>query len=214
LVNCNHFGFVMALAKKGTRLIKIDGVEYRWIVQPDDEPGLGIVVELSENPGQRMMTWIDRGNIISPRLVRKAILYALKQGWHPEEKGTIIVFRFEGIFQKEDEWVGVPEEYWAKWTQIYQQSQECLNLSQPCPVCGAVALHRWYQVGKLIERVIEGIEFMAEGGLWEWCSNCHSFEHSHGLVPAWWSCDLEVDEQKLTALPIALEAATQAHKTE
>jgi hypothetical protein len=108
-VNCNHFGFVTALAKKGTRLIKIDGVEYRWVVQPDDEPGLGIVVELSENPGQRMMTWIDRGNIISPWLVRKAILYALKQGWHPEEKGTIIVFRFEGIFQKEDEWVGVPE---------------------------------------------------------------------------------------------------------
>lgn len=114
----------MGLAKKGTRLITIDDVEYRWVVQPDDEPGLGIVVELAENPGQRMMTWVEYGNVISPWLVRKAILYALEQGWHPAEKGTVIVFRFEGILQKEDEWGSVPKAYWAKWTEIYQQSQE------------------------------------------------------------------------------------------
>jgi hypothetical protein len=203
----------MGLAKKGTRLIKIDDIDYRWVVQPDDEPGLGIVAELAENPGQRMMTWVEHGTVISPWLVRKAILHALEQGWHPAEKGTIIIFRFEGVIQKEDEWVGVPAAYWAKWTEIYQQSQECLNLSQPCPVCGAVALHRWYQIGKPVERVIEGMKFVAEGGLWEWCSSCHSFEHYSGLVPDWWSCDLEVNVQELTALPTAIEAARQALKT-
>jgi hypothetical protein len=60
----------MAIAKKGTRLIRVDDVEYRWIVQPDDEPGLGIVVECAENPGQRMITWVEHGNIISPWLVK------------------------------------------------------------------------------------------------------------------------------------------------
>jgi hypothetical protein len=202
----------MGLAKKTTRLITIEHIVYRWVVQPDDEPGLGIVVELAENPGQRMMTWVEHGNIISPWLVRKAILHALEKGWHPAEKGTILIFRFDGIIQKEDEWGGVPEAYWTNWAKIYQQSQECLNISEPCPVCGSIALHRWYQTGKTIERVIEGVEFIAEGSLWEWCSNCHSFEHSRSLVPAWWSCELEVDEQKLTALPTAIEAARQALK--
>jgi hypothetical protein len=92
----------MAVAKKSTRLIKVDDVEYRWVVQPDDEPGLGIVVELSENPGQRMMTWVEHGNIISPWLVRKAILQALQKGWLPQKKGTVVVFRFEGILQKDN----------------------------------------------------------------------------------------------------------------
>jgi hypothetical protein len=56
----------MAIAKKGTRLITVDDIEYRWVIQPDDEPGLGIVVECAENPGQRMITWVEHGNIISP----------------------------------------------------------------------------------------------------------------------------------------------------
>jgi formylglycine-generating enzyme required for sulfatase activity len=62
--------------------------------------------------------------------------------------------------------------------------------------------------------VVEGVEYVAEGGLWEWCSSCRSFEHWNSLVPAWWSCDLEVDEQQLTALPTALEVAIQAQKAE
>ncbi|MEH2059434.1 MAG: hypothetical protein V7K97_25425 [Nostoc sp.] len=78
----------MALAKKGTRLIKVDGVEYRWVVQPDDEPGMAVVVEC-------------QGNIISPWLLRKAILYAIDQGWNPKQRGQQIVFRFEGDHIKE-----------------------------------------------------------------------------------------------------------------
>jgi len=92
----------MALAKKGTRLIKVNDVEYRWVVRPDDEPGLGIVVGCADNPGQRMITWVEHGNIISPWLVRKAILHALDRGWHPKQKGKEIVFRFEGIVSRED----------------------------------------------------------------------------------------------------------------
>ncbi|BAY62837.1 hypothetical protein NIES22_29130 [Calothrix brevissima NIES-22] len=100
----------MGLAKKGTRLIKVNDVNYRWVVQPDDEPGMAIVVECAENPGQRMITWVEHGNIISPWLVRKAILHALDQSWHPKRKGQQIVFRLEGIISRENNWTGVPSE--------------------------------------------------------------------------------------------------------
>lgn len=102
-INEHYFKFSMAIAKKGTRSIRVDDVEYRWVVQPDDEPGLGIVVECTENPGQRIIIWVDHGNIISPWLVRKAILYALEKGWQPKQKGKELVFRFEGILQNQSE---------------------------------------------------------------------------------------------------------------
>lgn len=91
----------MAIAKKGTRQIIVDGVAYRWIVSPDDEPGLGIVVELAESPGEKIITWVEHGNIISPWLVRKAILHALSKGWQPQKPGQGVGFRFEGILEKE-----------------------------------------------------------------------------------------------------------------
>jgi hypothetical protein len=92
----------MALAKKGTRQIKVNEITYRWVVQPDDEPGMAIVVECAESPGQRMITWVPYGNIISPWLVRKAIIDALDRGWHPKETGQELAFRFEGVVQKQD----------------------------------------------------------------------------------------------------------------
>ena len=61
----------------------------------------------------------------------------------------------------------MPEACWAKWTEIYQQSQECLNLSSPCLVCGAVKLHRWYQIGKPVERVIEEYNQSYKDGILE-----------------------------------------------
>jgi hypothetical protein len=100
----------MAIAKKGTRLIRVDDVEYRWIVQPNDEPGLGIVVECAENPAQRMITWVEHGNIISPWLVRKAILHALDRGWKPKQRGQELSFRFEGILVNPKDLTGVPTE--------------------------------------------------------------------------------------------------------
>lgn len=195
----------MALAKK----INVGQTEYRWVVQPDDEPGMALVVECSDNPGQRMITWMEYGNIISPWLVRYAILHALENGWHPKQRGTVVVFRFEGIVQKQAGWFGVPCNHEAEWMRIFQESQESLNLSAPCPICGRVALHRWYQVGKPIDLVIAGKKFVAEGGLWEWCSSCHCCEHSSCLVPEWWSCSLEVDTANLTASPTVIEEAME-----
>jgi hypothetical protein len=83
----------MGLARKGTRLLTVEDGRYRWIVAPEDEPGLGIVVEAADAAGQRMVTWVEHDTIISPWLVREAILHALSHGWRPRERGPELVFR-------------------------------------------------------------------------------------------------------------------------
>jgi hypothetical protein len=112
--------------------------------------------------------------------------------------------------QNQENWYGVPDEYRTAWQQVYQESQESLNLSVPCPICNVIALHRWYQIGRLVDQVIDDRKFIATGAVWEWCSSCRGFEHYSGLVPDWWSCDLEVDDKQLTALPTAIESAIEA----
>lgn len=106
-----------------------------------------------------------------------------------------------------DEWHGVPLDRDAEWKAVFQSSREILNLSAPCPICRVMTLHRWYQIHQPEERVIDGLRFIGRGGLWEWCSACRSFQHYSCYVPEWWSCDLEIDEKKLTALPTAIEEA-------
>jgi hypothetical protein len=108
---------------------------------------------------------------------------------------------------KEYNWEGVPPEHQAAWLKIFLSSHELLHLSAPCPVCSVESLCHWYQIGKPIDRVIEGARFTASGGLWEWCRNCHSYQHYSCLVPDWWSCDLSVDIKQLTTLLTAIEEA-------
>lgn len=107
-------------------------------------------------------------------------------------------------------WQGVPTRYSARWQEIFQSSQEIMNLAAACPVCGHSSLHRWYQVGKSLDRVISGMRFVASGALWEWCSTCRCYEHSSCMVPEWWSCALEVNLSSLTAEPTAIEDALQS----
>ncbi|MGW6423256.1 hypothetical protein ACWF82_11330 [Nocardia sp. NPDC055053] len=83
----------MGIARRGTRILNLDGERYRWVVSPDDEPGLAIVVEVAEGHGQRMVTWMDHGTIITPRVVAGAIHRALRRGWTPRERGTEVVYR-------------------------------------------------------------------------------------------------------------------------
>jgi hypothetical protein len=102
------------------------------------------------------------------------------------------------------DWHGVPEEHRGKWIAVFSASQEILTLSAPCPICGAIALHRWYQAHRPID---DQPGFVARGGLWEWCSACRSFEHYSALVPDWWSCALLVDTKGLTPYPTTIEEA-------
>jgi len=82
----------MTLAKRTTRTITVNAERFRWRVAPNDEPGMAIVVESAAAQGQRMVTWVDHGNTISPWLVRRAILHALQSGWHPQQRGAGVDF--------------------------------------------------------------------------------------------------------------------------
>ena len=87
----------MTMPKKGTRRIVVDEIAYRWLVSPNDEPGLGIIVEREQSLGQKMITWVEHENIISPDTVKKAILYALSKGWQPEKPARILEFQFKDL---------------------------------------------------------------------------------------------------------------------
>jgi hypothetical protein len=93
----------MTLAKKATRSITVNGERFRWRVAPNDEPGMGIVVESASAQGQRMVTWVEHGNTISPWLVRRAILNALESGWNPKRKGSELSFRFRCLIDRNDD---------------------------------------------------------------------------------------------------------------
>ncbi|WP_278261528.1 hypothetical protein [Nocardia sp. AG03] len=85
----------MGIARRGTRILHLDGECYRWVVSPDDEPGLGIVVEIAEGAGQRMVTWVEHGTVITPRVVAGAVHRALRRGWTPKQRGKEVVYRVE-----------------------------------------------------------------------------------------------------------------------
>ena len=94
----------MALAKRKTRLIHVDGTEYRWVVSPDDGY-LVLVVELAREPRSRLLVYssydellvpnLDAGGhtrfsetMITPGFVRCWIRYALAHAWEPSTPGA------------------------------------------------------------------------------------------------------------------------------
>ena len=87
----------MTLARKGSRQLVLDGVRYRWTVAPNDEPGVGIVVELADSPASRLVSWVEHGVVVSPGLVRRAILDAVATGWRPHDRGPELVRRVAGF---------------------------------------------------------------------------------------------------------------------
>ncbi|MET8651197.1 hypothetical protein [Nocardia aurea] len=52
-------------------------------------------MEVAEGHGQRMVTWVDHGTIITPRLVARVIYRALNRGWTPKQRGTQVDYRIE-----------------------------------------------------------------------------------------------------------------------
>jgi hypothetical protein len=96
----------MALARKGSRTIQVEGTAYRWVVSPDDG-FMRIVVERAERPGQRLSVQIGYGDEVSasgtsvqtqriaPGLIRQLILQAPSLGWRPTERGKELFLRLE-----------------------------------------------------------------------------------------------------------------------
>lgn len=108
-----------------------------------------------------------------------------------------------------NQWKSVPGELLPRWYAVFGASRNGADVAGACPVCEEPQLHRYYQVGRPVDRESGGERFVATGASWEWCSNCRTFVHASALVPDWWPADLVVDARQLTALPDALDEAVR-----
>ncbi|WP_119728837.1 hypothetical protein [Thermomonospora amylolytica] len=94
----------MTLARKGTRRIVVDGVEFRWKVRhkPTYDQGIGsdpltFVAELAEYSGALLVVslpyphpgnWLELPSVpVLPRTVATAIRLAMERGWQPSRPG-------------------------------------------------------------------------------------------------------------------------------
>jgi hypothetical protein len=106
------------------------------------------------------------------------------------------------------EWQNVPENYRHRWIQIFSNSQEGINLFEPCPMCGQNTLHHYYQyMGEKKSFILNGKNYTGRGDLWEWCSSCRTFERYYAAIPDWWNFDLPMDNSRLVSDPDELEKA-------
>jgi hypothetical protein len=81
----------MTLARKTSRRIEVESSLYRWTIASSDLPDLAIVVQDILGRGQRLVSWVEFGVVITPALVRRAILDALSSGWTPAKPGPDFV---------------------------------------------------------------------------------------------------------------------------
>jgi len=95
----------MAIPRRKTRLISVDGLEYRWLITfPRSGPLSRIVtiaVELCSSPGTKLVVYpvgvdvnfvdYDRGDPITPKVVERFIRSAVANGWTPTASSGIFV---------------------------------------------------------------------------------------------------------------------------
>lgn len=100
-------------------------------------------------------------------------------------------------------WVEVTDHDRPRWDGVFGLSLAHLDLEDPCPVCGVVALHRWYwrQAG------VVSAPGRERGSSWQWCSACRSYVYATGPVPHWWVDELIVPPLRMTHDPQPLEEA-------
>ena len=72
--------------------------------------------------------------------------------------------------------------------------ENCSVFPEVCPICGARTGHVY------MHRYKEG-----RGGIWIWCSSCHSYSHMSSIIPDWWENPEYIDEDKLNHSPECLD---------
>lgn len=79
---------------------------------------------------------------------------------------------------------------------VYLDFKKIKSFPTSCPVCRELSAHIYMHA--YAERT-------RRGGLWIWCSECHSFWHSSVYVPKFWeNCEL-IKNEELCAVPDYLE---------
>lgn len=86
----------MAIPKKGTRTINVDGKAYQWFAQVDADyfHKRFIIESIDDNRYQIIGSFVYKHDlVISPSLIKQAIQQAKDQGWKPgisdEQKITV-----------------------------------------------------------------------------------------------------------------------------
>lgn len=97
----------MSIPKKGSRLIAVDGVTYRWRIrrkptycQANSWGPLTFAVEAADGPGRVLLVslpcsrpdaWLgERAMAVRPALVSATIRRALNHGWAPHQTGNAL----------------------------------------------------------------------------------------------------------------------------
>ena len=62
------------------------------------------------------------------------------------------------------------------------------NYPDICPKCGSTEKHVYFQ---------RYDEEDNDGGVWMWCSKCHSYTHAHVIIPPKWKNAPFIDEDML-----------------
>lgn len=111
----------MALPKKGSRSITVEGRRYRWQGNlPDYSTAGHIVVEDWETPGQRLRIHFDpwqltgeRAAYVSKAIVRQVIFAGLSRGWRPAAPGPDLQLEREALYPPYDPFffTGEPERH-------------------------------------------------------------------------------------------------------
>ncbi len=92
----------MALPKKGSRKIIVDGYQYSWIASGNDD-WIGLIICSANVPGQKLLAQFDYHSFrfttensthlkqdlsITPFIVRQVIHYGINSGWIPERRAS------------------------------------------------------------------------------------------------------------------------------
>lgn len=95
----------MALAKKFTRRIVVNGEPFLWYFRDnslDCETGRRVAVQHETTPGQLLVadpfyeTYAQTVEI-RPQTIRDVILFGLAQGWTPKEKANPLFVTHDGV---------------------------------------------------------------------------------------------------------------------
>jgi len=97
-------------------------------------------------------------------------------------------------------WHSPPAELREAWVRAFS-GEGGTDVPSPCPVCGAQALHRYYDLDRRYGEDEGRSGFVGRGSLWEWCRTCQAYEHYSAMVPAWWSVDRLLPSSELFHSP-------------
>ncbi|MEU4694318.1 hypothetical protein [Actinoplanes sp. NPDC023714] len=89
----------MALVKRQSRLVTVDGVVYRWRVRkrPARPAPLSFAVERADRRGAILLATLPETDWTTippvPTMVADLVRQGREQGWHPEEPGAAFPLR-------------------------------------------------------------------------------------------------------------------------